>query len=293
VPVAVLYSPLLPNSTTTLLRGKQLSEMVAARHADALDLLYTPEIDAVRDRVVVLTKEALQHSRPETLAALARRNLALIGAWEDAQVDDDKARWLDAHMAVSIRHMLDLGRLYPKKPAFHVTHHVNTAVRPITPPDDRLRTAYFGEFANTACPGSLAAVVDLVGTDTMGLRRPSINDDWLAALPRYNCHWIVRRSQPHDGWKPFLKGFVAARCASPVIVTRDDDNAAHYLGDDYPFYAGGLSPGDLETAWLAADAAFGGPDWARAREIMRQVAARSSDEQACLEFRRMVETVAG
>ena len=92
-------------------------------------------------------------------------------------------------------------------------------------------------------------------------------------------------------WKPFLKGFVAARCGAPVIVTAEDGDAAHYLGDDYPFYARSLAAADLEMALATAAAGFGGPDWARARDIMAQVAARSTDAHVCAEFRLMIEEV--
>ena len=112
-----------------------------------------------------------------------------------------------------------------------------------------------------------------------------------AALPRYNCHWIVRNARPWDSWKPFLKGFVAARCGSPVIVVEGDGDAAHYLGDDYPFYARSLAAADLELALATTAAAFGGPDWDRARDVMAQVAVRSTDAHVCAEFRLMIEEV--
>ena len=101
----------------------------------------------------------------------------------------------------------------------------------------------------------------------------------------------MRRTRPWDGWKPFLKGFLAARCGAPVIVAADDGDAGYYLGDDYPFYARSLAAADLEMAMATAAAGFGGPDWARARDIMAQVAARSSDAHVCAEFRLMVEEV--
>jgi hypothetical protein len=76
-----------------------------------------------------------------------------------------------------------------------------------------------------------------------------------------------------------------------VVVTADDGDAGHYLGDDYPFYARSLNPADLEMAMVGLAAGFGGPDWQRAREIMAQVAARSTDAQVCAEFRLMIETL--
>ena len=44
-------------------------------------------------------------------------------------------------------------------------------------------------------------------------------------------------------------------------------------------------------AMAGVASAFGGPDWLRARDIMAQVAARSTDAQVCAEFRLMVEAV--
>ena len=70
-----------------------------------------------------------------------------------------------------------------------------------------------------------------------------------------------------------------------------DGDADHYLGDDYPFFARSVAPADLEMALATATAAFGGPDWERARAIMTQVAARSTDAHVRAEFRSMVEEV--
>jgi hypothetical protein len=94
-----------------------------------------------------------------------------------------------------------------------------------------------------------------------------------------------------DSWKPFLKGFVAARCGAAVIVARDDANAGHYLGDDYPFFARSLAPADLEEAWLCAASAFGGAEWDKAQDIMRQVAVRSSDDAVAAEWKAMIDLV--
>ena len=51
-------------------------------------------------------------------------------------------------------------------------------------------------------------------------------------------------------------------------------------------------PATLEIDMMTIAAAFGGPDWARALEIMAQVAARSSDAVVVAEFRAMVRALA-
>jgi hypothetical protein len=139
--------------------------------------------------------------------------------------------------------------------------------------------------ANTVLPASLGASVDLVSVTNADFTAAH----WRETAPRYNCHWIVRQISPYEWRKPFLKGFVAARCGAAVIVTRDDQNAAYYLGDDYPFYAETIDGSDLEMTWARVAGAFGGPDWRMALDIMRQVAARSTDEAVCADFRLMLD----
>ena len=285
LPVVFLSAARFANFASTFLRGRQLSAMVAAAYPD-YDVRFTEDADSVRDAVVVLTKGAMATLDVAAIAALGRRNIAAIGCWDDVRPEPAKARAVNAHMTLSHRQTLDLGRLYPETPAWLVTHHVNRQVPAVTPPGDRLRTGYFGDLGNTVRPASVAEMIDLVGTDTR-----NVNDSWLDALPRYNCHWIVRNSRPWDSWKPFLKGFVAARCGAPVIVVAGDGDAAHYLGDDYPFYSRSLAAADLEMAMATTAAGFGGPDWACARDIMAQVAARSTDAHVCAEFRLMIEEV--
>jgi hypothetical protein len=266
--------------------------MVAAAFPDRYAVDFTEDADAVRDAVVVLTKGAMMTLPPEAIARVAQRNVAVIGAWDDMRPEPEKARLVDAHLTLSHRQTIDFARLFPATPAFHVTHHVNRLVGAMTPPRDRLRTGYFGDLENTVRPAALAGLVELVGIDTRDVSRPGGVDGWIAALRDYNCHWIVRRARPWDGWKPFLKGFVAARCGAIAITTPDDGDAPYYLGDDWPFYARSLAAADLEMALVAAAAAFGGPEWRRAEEIMAGVAARSTDARVLAEFDAMVRSVA-
>ena len=284
--VAFVYAEKYAAAASTILRGKQLSELVAARYPGEIEMAYQSETADLAGRVVILTKGAIETHSANEIAELARRNLAVIGSWDDMLPEPDKMAAMDATMAVSNRQAHDFGRLFPGTPSYHVTHHVNSQVRPMTPPTDRLRAAYFGYPANTYRPDSLGHMIDFVGLDTS-----KVEMNWLDLLPNYNCHWIVRRSKPHDGWKPFLKGFVAARCQAVLAVGRKDEDAAQYLGDDYPFYVRGPDPKLLEYDMMAIAAAFGGPEWRRAKEIMAQVAARSTDAQVCAEFRAMIEDV--
>ena len=165
-------------------------------------------------------------------------------------------------------------------------HHVNRLIRPVTPPADRLRTGYFGELANTVRPDSLSRH----GRARRHQHRAQrVRLD--RRLPEFNCHWIVRQRRPIDGAKPFLKGFLAARCGAVVVAAREDEDALYYLGDDYPFFVTSLDPADLEADMVRIAAGFGGPDWRLAQAIMQEVRARSTDAVVAAEFRAMIEAL--
>jgi hypothetical protein len=286
LPVAVIYDKAYASNASTLLRGEQLSALVARHHAETYEVSYLHDTAELRDHVLVLTKGALRTRRPQDLAALRKRNIALIASWDDDPPDAEKVHAVDAQMAVSIRQTIDMNRMFPRSTTYFVTHHVNPKLPKVTPPTDRLRTGYFGEPLNTHRPGALGRLVEINGIDTT-----KRSDAWMDAMHRYNCHWIIRRKQSFDGWKPQLKAFVAARCDAVAITARDDDDAIYYFGDDYPFYVRGVRPSELEADMVEFAAAFGGPEWRMAQKIMAQIAARSTDAHVAAEFRAMIDSV--
>ena len=285
VPVSFLYSAPRARGGNAIMRGEQLSRMIAARFPDRYEVTYTSELGSVRDQVVIVNRTAIEDNKPERLADLKTRGSLLVSDWQDLPIVPAKNAVFDAHLAMSPLQQVDMSRMFPDTPVFYVTHHVNPDVPRCQPPEDRLRTIFIGLHLNTVVPGMLRDEVDFVY---------AVNADftaahWRAMVPNYNCHWIVRQISRKEWRKPFLKGFVAARCRSPVIVTRDDQNAAYYLGDDYPFYAESLDEAELERVWIRVAASFGGPEWKMALEIMRQVEARSTDEVVCTDFAHVIE----
>lgn len=288
LPVAFLFHPDFAADAPTLLRGQQLSVLLADRYPDDYDVTFTSDRRSLHQQVVIVTKGALKRLGVEELDQLRRRNVAVIACWDDLVPDPAKVMVVDAQMAVSFTQLLALRRRYPSSPAYYVTHHVNTRMPHGRPSHDRLRVGYFGEPYNTHLPSSLSGLVDVIGTDTKDASR----ERWMASLSAYNCHWIIRRRQQWDGSKPFLKGFVAARYGAPVIVNERDEDALYYLGDDYPFFVGSIEPVALEASFVEVSSAFGGPEWELARDIMHQVADRSSNERACEDLKFMIDSVA-
>lgn len=287
IPITFLFAEERSQSGITLLRARQLSRMVAEAFPDRYDVTLRSDIGNVRDQVVIVNRGAIEFNKRAQLHTLRDRNIAAISDFLDMPIKAKTAAAFDAHMTLCLPQAAKLNRLYPASPSFHVTHHVNPDVPQCAPPSDRLRTGYFGRPDNTLRPESLEEKIAMVNVVDASFTA----QDWAREAPLYNCHWIVRQKDDLQEWKPFLKGFVAARCGAVVIVTRDDMNALHYLGDDYPFYADSLAPEDLEWAWVRAAAAFGGPEWQKAQQIMRQVEARCSRRQVMTEFKAMLDEI--
>jgi hypothetical protein len=287
IPLTFLFAEERSWSGITLLRARQLSRMVAEAFPDRYDVTLRSDIQNVRDQVVIVNRGAIEFNTRAQLDELRHRNIASISDFLDMPIKPETAAVFDAHMTLCLPQAVAMNRLYPATPSFHVTHHVNPDVPQSSPPSDRLRTGYFGRPGNTSVPAGLEDKVAMVNVVDASFTA----QDWAREAPLYNCHWIVRQKDELQDWKPFLKGFVAARCGAVVIVTRDDMNAMHYLGDDYPFYAESLAPEDLEWAWLRVASAFGGDEWRKAQAIMRQVQARSSSQQVMIEFKAMLDEI--
>lgn len=281
--ITFLYSEKYAASGSTVLRGGQLSELARQHYADAREVRYTTRTD-IEDEILVLGKGFLKTTTPEDLRALRKRNL-LIADFVDEPPAGHLVREIDMLMASSLCGYRYYLNSFPDIPAFHVTHHVDTRIpRCEEAATEGFRAGYFGELLNTIRSEEIERLVDfnLVDTSRQG-------DAWIGELGRYNFHYAFRQSRGIDGAKPFLKGFVAAQCGANMMIQKSAGDASFYLGADYPY----LMPDDAGPAEIAeglrhARDTLGGPEWRHGREIMREVAARSSVEHVMREFDAML-----
>lgn len=92
----------------------------------------------------------------------------------------------------------------------------------------------------------------------------------LEFCPLFTCHYTAREEgSPGALIKPGTKISIAASVDSNVVTTRDE-SALELLGPDYPFLAPWDDRGIAETIAYARQS-FGGADWLRGLEIMREL----------------------
>lgn len=305
---------------STFLRGRQLTDLLAARLSDRYSFTFTTDCQQT-DSVIVLTKGFLAGASPQSLADLrAGRNVLLADPVDLGMPVADLialAAMVDGFVASSKLQMAALRRQFPDKPCHLVTHNVDQRLPAFEPPSDRLRVAYVGLLQNCRYPGELSQLAEILETPSAG---PA--DCWMARLHEFNCHYCLRRpddsfgfksfivglfGRPHDAvvfrpsakglfgrphdfvaFKPFTKGFTAAHCLSPILTERSESDAQFYLPEDYPFFVPAGTWHEVSDAMMRISGEFGGKSWRYAVDVMREVRNKSSADHIANEFNTML-----
>ena len=281
-----VYWDQLRSRGSTLMRGRQLSDIARARIDIPVGYVHQTEVAMVSGSILILTKSYLQQARIADLQALRERGNVICADYVDEPPRVELDELIDIFISSSIRQHIHFCNQYPDKPTHMITHHADARIANIRPPSDRLRVSYFGELMNARHRDSLAGQVVFNPVDTKNVQCGDAG--WIDQLSLANMHYAVREQREIDGFKPFLKGFTAAVCGSNIIVPQQEGDARYYLGSDYPY----ILPNDqLETIRQMIEFAresFGQDEWRTGLEIMRDVASRCSTNQIVRELRDLL-----
>jgi hypothetical protein len=279
--IAFLWEPDYASSGSTIMRGLQLSKLVAHRLGDTFDVSYLPRSEAPSDSIVILTKGCLARAKPEDLRELGARNLAIVADFVDGEIRSDLYGEIDLVWASSIKAFRAHVYADTGVPTDMVTHHADPRIRLHQRPD-RFSVGYFGELVNTVKTDSIERTVRFHAVDTK-----TASSDWLDFVGMFAMHYAIRaRGKGATFHKPFLKGFTAARCDANIIVDRNDGDARYYLGDDYPYLAASSDEAEVLRMLEVARESYGTDTWRYGLEIMDYVRSVSSDDHVCREVLR-------
>ena len=285
---------------STVLRGEQLSSIVDRHLNERRGVEYTRFLD-FHGKIVILTKGMLERCSVEQLADLRSKDNILVADFIDAIPIIDLLPEIDVLLASSVNGHEMYKNDFPNHMTAYVTHHIDTRIQPQKNETvvSEFRAAYFGSPRNTYSRNvsflreqisrfqgkAISSFVDFnqIVTDKK-------TTDWIDLLPNHNFHYAVRRDRDFDGPKPFVKGFIAAKCNSNMMIQRDSGDAEYYLGEDYPFYlTADPSISEIVDGLKYAKDSFGGPDWAHGLEIMADIRERSSLHRIGQEFSKMID----
>lgn len=134
----------------------------------------------------------------------------------------------------------------------------------------RYAPGYIGKGFNLTVPGWEGATV-------------AKSDQQLAAAPMFNLHLSLNsRDERTALLKPATKVATAAAVLANVLTYRDP-SAVELLGPDYPFY---VDKDPMAAIRMVRDS-FGGRDWKRGREKMKEVRQRTSLQAVADLYRRL------
>jgi len=266
------YAPQNRSSGSTVMRGEQLAGLLRSRLPAGYEVDFLPVGEVPSDAIVVLTKGVMERISVEDLEKLSSGSIAVIGDFVDAPLRDELLPMLDTVWAASIASYRSLLRTNPSIHVDLVTHHVDPRI-PRGNVAGGFSAGYFGEMVNAIRSEQIEGMVDFHPVNTK-----DASDDWIERLPSYSLHYAVRPRVSSRVFKPFLKGFIAARCGSNILIDRRDGDAVLYLGDDYPYLLDRPDRDNVVRGLEFAKATYGSEEWRRGLEMMREVESLSSDE---------------
>lgn len=258
------------------MRGHQLSK-IALQFTD-YKVAYAPIGTKFSNSILFFTKGAAKCISSEQLNILKHRGNILLFDPVDEQLPDLCIPYADGIVAASKIAYKHYVKMYPKTHIMLINHHVDPRAqkavlnqRPVT----NLHIGYFGELKNTITSPAIESLVNFHHVDT-GRQ----DNGWFDHLVKYNLHYAVRQNQDFDQFKPFTKGFTAAHCNSNILIQREgQDEAAEWLGEDYPYFLHGeVSEENIINNLQMIKNDHGSKSWKRGIEVMQYVKEQSSDQ---------------
>jgi hypothetical protein len=256
---------------STLLRAQQLCQLCRwVVSGQNVSFSLVQDATRVADSTLVLTKSYLAYAPLLELEKHRQRGNRIYADYLDLQVNPAQVALVDTLIASSQEQNRFFLERFPEKRIRHVTHHVDLRIPDIALESGDFRCGYFGQPSNAGYLDRLDEVVDMI--DATNPKDTS----WIDKLPSYPCHYAIRKAQQWDGFKPFLKGFIAAHCSAVVVVSASDREATSYLGKDYPFCFSIEDGDDAKAAMEKVKRSYRSAEWHRALETMQAVRQRSS-----------------
>ena len=255
---------------STIMGADQVSEALRARGIESRSV-YPKDLKDVRDSILVFIKTS---KLPDLLGARMRGNRLVLDV-QDTVVFKRwiKNRWL--YHGFIFKNQRQLRDFAVRGAVNRVIYHqwdpryvLNTLK------EGDLRIAYLGLGRSLSLWGQLPGVDYFDG-------------DYFRKALEYNCHLSVREPGKEFLYKPNCKVSTAAACGANLVTTRDE-STVELLGPDYPYYAEPTTE-SLLAALEKVRTTFGGPEWRRGLETMKEVRERTSMDRIADDYLRFFE----
>lgn len=269
-----------PYQGSRFLRATQLRQIVEEQLPE-LNVRVATAAEDVSDSVVILHKSFLAAATPKQVLDLRAGGNIALADFIDFRPRRALCRVVDGFLASSYAQERFLSAAYADKPTFRILHHADPRIEAGCADGAGPSVGYFG---NRAHGRHVKRLVAEGLCDRFFADRPQ-DTEWMSHLRDYGVHYAIRAKHLFEGFKPFTKGAVAARCGAVVLASRDEESVAN-LGEDYPFLVSSTAYKDVRAAIVRMRESYGGPDWQAAQAAMRRLESQCSPERIAEGFMR-------
>ncbi len=284
-----IYENKYKNVGSTFMRGEQLCGLLSKKNDHIYNIHYSTYND-FSNKILFLTKGFLKETTPEILNKMRLKGNVILADFVDEPPIIELIDEIDILIASSIKSFIYYKMNWPYKQSAHVTHHVDPRISNFinTNKFDNAKIGYFGEIINTKTTRSISDIVEFVGVNCTNSREI----EWMKKINGYNCHYAIRNKRKLDGFKPFLKGFVAAHCNANICIQRNESDAIYYLNGDYPFLVSeDANESEILDMLHRIKDSYGSGEWKYGLEVMRHVKEMSSDDFILNEFIDVIDSI--
>lgn len=271
-----LYSPNYQFSGSTVMRGRQLSE-IAERTLGGYEIRYAPIDIFFKKSILFFTKGAIASCNVERLRSFRRNKNTIIFDPVDSIIPNEKIEYADIIIAASRLASVEYKKRYQNKKIFLIDHHVDLRINSIDSSYIEAREfkiGYFGELFNTLMTPKIQKEVDFIRVNTA-----EQNTDWMKKLPKYSMHYAIRSRQEFDDLKPATKVFTAAYCCANILIQDSETEAVSWLGKDYPYLVKGpVNETAVIEAIYKGKKSFGSEEWLLGLETMNRIKKAASED---------------
>lgn len=276
-------------TAATIMRQMMHAHIVAPFKSNKYDVFCSSD-RAVKNSIVILDKRLI--NRTSLLKRLKfNRNIVVIDI-VDAAFKPENYEYADAIMCSGHKAYEYYSATAPGCKTFFVEHCVDIRLNNDYNANAQCKnftTYYFGAVENFyRTPAIEKLVTPCFSSNILG----KTNTHWMCRLPEATLHYAIRPEIDNSVFKPFTKGFIAATCNANILIHKDDGDALHYLGTDYPYLISESLSEDIVMKYLEkARTDYGGPRWQYGLALMENIKKCVQPEVIAAQFWNMIKAL--
>ena len=234
--------------------------------------------------IYIFSKFAARVWRKDHIAELRRKAAGIFVDYVDLPLDEIVRNGVDFHLSTSYAGQRAMDQIIANASGTDdpiagqtrlVLHNVDRAFDGFKPnPQKQFAPVYLGMKESTLTSPEIEQQVTFLD----GAQKQSF-DESIQSLKNYNFHYCIRADQSNElirSYKPFTKGFIAARCGANLLINRNVDDAEEFLGDDYPYIVETNDSSEILDGLDKAKRTFGKKEWIDAQKVGKEIANRVS-----------------